>query len=39
MIHFCPKFHTMQNPAQLHLKMKALGTSKTLLPIYQVDTA
>jgi len=39
MIHFCPKFHTMQTPAELHLKMMALGSSKTLVPIYQVDMA
>jgi hypothetical protein len=36
---FQSKFHTTQTPAELHLKMKELGSSKTSVPIYQVATA
>jgi hypothetical protein len=36
MVHLSPKYNTMQTPAELHLKIKALGSSKTSVPIYQL---
>jgi len=35
---FQSKFHTMQTAGELHLMMKALGSSKISVPIYQVHT-